>query len=514
MHLDYELWLLFVENIYNHNSHIRIMNFDDFSSYLEEQRKIWNCEALGVSIVSKDDVLFKSGFGLRDMDQNLPFNTKTVFPIASHSKSFTATAMAMLVNDGIIDWDTPIRKYYPKFKLFDSYASEKATIRDLLAHTFGLAQHQFSFYNSEYTYRDVVNRIPHFEPILDFRVKHSYCNQNFVLASLLVEELNDSGKDYFSFVQSRILDPLEMKETIFSTDEMYKLENHCKGYSYETAEKKFKEVNYPDIQYKAAGAGCINSTLEDMNKWIQFHLNKGNVKGDQLIDEKILRDLYQIQRLDDPQKNTYEMLIPGKNYVSIDGYALGWSVIDYRCSRIIRHFGTGYGIFCNTGFMPNEEIGFVLFSNTTENYLPLALDLYISDKYRGLDPVDWSTKILQFVDMQEKNGKAKKIEAEKAEQERTIIKPSYPLDEYVGKYYHPGYGTLEFFMDNKGLKVNYGKNSQVSIKHYDKDTYRITIDKFMMTKNVTFITNTEGKIDSLEIDAEPKLKPTIFTKKD
>ena len=109
-------------------------------------------------------------------------------------------------------------------------------------------------------------------------------------------------------------------------------------------------------------------------------------------------------------------------------------------------------------------------------------------------------------------GEEKKTEAEKAEKERVIEKPSYSLEEFVGKYNHPSYGILEFYINNGDLKVNYGKDSQVSIKYHNNNTYKITVEKFLMTKTVTFLSNTEGKINCLKIDIEPKLKLTIFKK--
>ena len=61
----------------------------------------------------------------RDITKKLPMTSETIFPIASHSKSFTSTAIALLVDDGLLEWDVPIRIYYPKFKLNDQMASEK-----------------------------------------------------------------------------------------------------------------------------------------------------------------------------------------------------------------------------------------------------------------------------------------------------------------------------------------------------------------------------------------------------
>jgi len=480
------------------------LNFTDFRDYTNEQLEFMNNAGLAVSVFTSDKVLFEEGFGYRDIAKKLPITSETIFPIASHSKSFTSTAIAILVDDGLLDWDTPVRSYYPKFKLNDRMASEKATIRDILSHTTGLPNHQFMVMNSDWTYKEIVNRLPYLEPIYDFRTKFHYCNLHYILASYLIEEL--SGKPFFTFVRDRILKPLKMDNTNFSIKEMNKSTNKTKGYNF--TNNGFEEQEYLELKNIAAGAGCINSCLDDMHKWIQFHLNKGKVNGKQLISEEKLRELYVVQRLN--QNDLYMQIIPDKNYVQASGYGLGWSSIFYRGGKIIQHYGGGLGVACNAGFLPQQDVGYVIFSNTTGSTTPAYLNVLLADQILGLDIVNWGVKIKEMWVKMNQAMKMRREEANKLQSTKT--KPSHPLKDYIGVYKHPAYGKLEFSLEENQLKASYGNASKLPVEHYNFDSFKMRIDSFKETKNILFKTNFQGEISSLEINAEPALKPAVFEK--
>jgi len=481
------------------------LDFELFREYTEKQLQLFNNAGIAVSFVSDKKILFEEGFGYRDVKNKLPFTAETLFPLGSHTKSFTATAIAMLVDDGILDWDTPIKNYIPDYKMKDSYASEKITLRDVLSHTTGLPHHQFVYMNSEWTYKDVFKRLPYLGLVHGFRTKHKYANLNYFIAAKIVEDL--SGQDFFSFIEKRIFTPLGMKDTNFSITESLKSNDYSKG--YRKSEDDFVEEFYPNLQYVAAGTGNLNSCLKDMNKWIQFHLNKGKAKDKEIISERILNELYQTQRID---SNPFSIITPGENYVQNYGFALGWWAIDYRGARINQHIGTGPGIIFNGGFMLEENIGYAIFSNTSGSYLPFMLNYHIADQILGLEPVNWGLKLKEF---EEKQAQAMTKKEGIKDPQKKNTKPSHPLAEYVGIYHHPGYGELEFYLEKNALKAKFGKDSNLDTSYYHYDTFTITIKHlggFGATKYLTFRDNFLGEITHLEIDAEPLLKPAIFEK--
>jgi len=101
----------------------------------------WKVPGFAISIVKGGQVMYARGFGLRDVGQGLKVTPQTLFAIGSCSKAFTATDIGILVDEGKIAWDKPVRTYLPTFKLDDETATEHMTPRDLLSHRSGLPRH-------------------------------------------------------------------------------------------------------------------------------------------------------------------------------------------------------------------------------------------------------------------------------------------------------------------------------------------------------------------------------------
>ncbi|MHA1155634.1 MAG: serine hydrolase [Candidatus Heimdallarchaeota archaeon] len=484
------------------------LDFAEFSKYAKSHLKGFGDAGIGIAFISNNKILFEEGMGYRDLEQKLPFTPETIFPIGSHTKSLTGTGIAMLVDDGLLTWDTPIVNYIPEFKLKDPFVSDRITIKDILSHTSGLPHHQFAFMNSEWNYKDVLKRIPHLDFAFDFRTRHKYANLNFIIATKIVEEI--SGMDYFKFMKKRILSPIGMKNTNFSLIEAQKSNNIAKGYS--KSPEGLVEEPYIELKNIAAGAGCINSTLKDMGKWIQFLLNKGKVDDKELISEKTLSTMQIMQKLD---ANPFTQIVPGEHYIQNYGFALAWWSLIYRGLKMYQHYGTGPGLIFNGGFIPDANIGYVLFSNVSGSDLPFILNFYLADLIQGLEPIDWGKKIHEFGERYAKLIEERKKENPKKELPVKDTIPSRPLDQYVGIYTHPGYGELEFFLENNQLATRYGKSSEPSTAHYHYDTFTInveTLGQSPVKKYVTFRDNFDGVITHLEINAEPLVKPVVFTK--
>lgn len=145
------------------------IDFDNFIEYAKEQKELSKNVGIAFSFVSGDEILLEEGIGYRDLSNKLPFTPETIFPLGSHTKSFTATAIAMLIDEGKFGWDEPIKNYVPKFQLKDPYIREKCTIKDVLSHATGFPHHQFMYMNSDWKYNQVFERLPYLDFAFDFR---------------------------------------------------------------------------------------------------------------------------------------------------------------------------------------------------------------------------------------------------------------------------------------------------------------------------------------------------------
>ena len=109
------------------------IDLESVISTAREQLRLWNVAAASVTVVKDNEVLFADGLGMRD-GESLPADRDTLFPIASCTKAFTATALALLATEGKLDFDRPVREYIPDFRLNDAYATDHLTIRDFPSH--------------------------------------------------------------------------------------------------------------------------------------------------------------------------------------------------------------------------------------------------------------------------------------------------------------------------------------------------------------------------------------------
>jgi CubicO group peptidase (beta-lactamase class C family) len=183
----------------------RLAGFDD---YMAKAMKDWNAPGIGVGIVVKDKLVFAKGYGFRDYGNKLPYTPTTSQPIASNSKLFTAVALGMLVEDGKLRWDEPIKRFVPAIRFYNDELDRSVTIRDMLSHRTGITRHDAIWYKSAFSRRDLWDRLRYLEPAAPIRTTFLYNNLMHGGGSGR-EEL--SGQTWEQFVKRRIFDPLGMR---------------------------------------------------------------------------------------------------------------------------------------------------------------------------------------------------------------------------------------------------------------------------------------------------------------
>src|ERR1700689_4880926 len=102
-----------------------------FDSYMEQTLKDWNTPGIGVGIVVNDKLVFAKGYGYRDYEKKVPFTPRTMSPVASNTKLFTAVAAGMLVEEGKLTWDKPVRESVPGIRFYNDQLNNNVTLRDM-----------------------------------------------------------------------------------------------------------------------------------------------------------------------------------------------------------------------------------------------------------------------------------------------------------------------------------------------------------------------------------------------
>ncbi len=379
---------------------------------------------VAMGVVDRGHVVLARGFGYRDVDRRLPVTPDTLFPLGSCSKAFTATAVALLADEGRVALDTPVRTYLPDFTLEDPVASATLTTRDLLTHRSGLPRHDLFWYQAPFSRDELYYRLRFLEPSGPPRVQWRYSSLMFVVAGRIVEKV--SGESWESFVQARILSPLDMRRTLLSAEAMEADPDHAVPYALRNG--SVQKIPMLKRLGAIAPAGAVQSSVNDLARWLTFHATRSPA----LLGEGMWRELHRPQA---------EMPAPAEPEVGHPYYALGWIHESYRGHPLVVHNGAIDGFTMHLGFLPETGQGLILLMNrdvATAALMALAYSAY--DRLLGLEPVDWEERL--------------KETPEPLQAVRDVAL-DFPIEAVVGRYEHPAYGMLTVRAEGDKLAMEF-----------------------------------------------------------
>lgn len=449
---------------------------------------------------------FAGGCGVRRVGGK-PVDEDTKFCIASCSKAMTSAVIAMLVSEGKLDYDTPVKKYLTGFNMMDPEASENMTLRDMLCHRTGLAPHDGTWagVTDPDTY---MKRFKYLAPSAPFRSKAIYNNCIYGLAGHIIEvitglSLEDAFKRY-------LFGPLGMENSSCDTHVLEKSENHAEP--YQVIDRKLTKLDIWNVD-TVAGAASVNTTASDMTKWIAFLASEGRTPdGKQLIAPEIFAEMIKKQ-ID------YADFV-GEGFYPLDGYAFGWQTGEYRGRRILRHTGKIEGYSTVQAFLPDEGIGAFVTINLHSPSIPVMFSvLYrILDGLLGYSDTDWPKRFYpaeqpepeayneQYIDLFGK----RYPDALETEWNK-IQNPG----RYAGIYENPGYDDIEIAESDGGLILT-NRNLTCRVKPYFGGLFKICglkEDTLTYDMPAAFTEKKDGSIDGVMIPMEPLIADLLFRKK-
>lgn len=336
---------------------------------LERARVEHHVPGMAVAVVKDGKVVLARGFGMSDLTARTPADEHTVFSIGSSTKAFTSTVVGMLVDEGKLAWNDPVSKHVPELKLPVDNEGKPAevTLRDAMSHQTGFTRMSLLWIAGAVDSKQMYTRASTAEPIAKFRKQFLY--NNVVYASAGEASARVAGMSWEKLVGARIFEPLGMDAT--SADQLAASENpkRAQGYRYEEEKDEFTAVPMRAISV-AAPAGAIYSSAEDMAKWVQFQLADGTVDGKRLISHEALSQTRapQIQ------------MAPGLSY------GLGWMLGLHEGKKVVHHGGNIDGYAAMVAMVPQENVGYVLLTNTTSTPLQSASMAIVFDALLGKTP--------------------------------------------------------------------------------------------------------------------------------
>ncbi|KAG2069269.1 beta-lactamase/transpeptidase-like protein [Suillus decipiens] len=418
----------------------------ELSNSIQETLNLWNITGLSVAVVPRYGEPEFHSWGNRTEDGDKT-TEDTLFYMASASKAFCATALGILMDDydhgrnvtplppalSEFNWHTLVQDILPgEWQLMDEWASKKANIKDILSHVSGLPRHDFS-YGPHESLKDDVLRMRHLRPAFELREQWSYNNKMFMAAAHIIETY--SAQTYTSFVEDRVFTPLGMSSSTFSPAKARKTGRFTQGW---TSDGRLFPLCFTEQTVALmAGAGGVISSAVDMSKWVALWLNKGVHDSATVIPLSVYGNA--------SQSYSISISASADPEVSIQGYGMGWFRNSYLGHDIVHHGGALPEFSTLVSFLPNDDVGVVLFANGGNKAAPVTdifnriIDAALNLRSKPLPPM-----FVIFI--------AKSLSICSPITDSKPITPSHenavsleiPLEEFSGTYTDAGYGTITF----------------------------------------------------------------------
>jgi CubicO group peptidase (beta-lactamase class C family) len=417
---------------------------DSLDAYVNRALRQWQIPGAAVGIVKDGQVVLLRGYGVRELGAPDKVDEHTLFMIGSNTKAFTATALAQLEADGKLSLNDPVQKWLPDFKLYDSWVTKEANIKDLLCHRLGFETFQgdFMFFDSDLTTAQVRTNFGKLKPLYGFRSKWGYTNAAFLTAGEIIPKV--TGKSWSDDMQERIFKPLDMNRTLALSRDIEGATNKAKAHT--VVQGKLKQVPYGKIDAMAP-AGSISSSVRDLSHWVMMQLDTGRYNGQVVVAKSAIMKTRQPASILGDGGHMF-------NKAHFALYGLGWFLEEYEGRKIVAHTGGVNGFLTSICLVPEERLGIIVLTNTDANGFFEALRNEIEDAYLGLPYRNYSSAFLQ-------NQKANDARMEKMLQAKrdTInmgLKPDVALKLFAGVYEHPIYGKMTIAQEGeKNLKATF-----------------------------------------------------------
>jgi len=474
-----------------------------FDAYLAKTLKDWNAPGVGVGIVVNDQLVFSKGYGFRDYEKKLPYTPATMSPIASNTKLFTAVAAGMLVQEGKLTWDKPVRDSVPSIRFYNDQLNNTVTLRDMLSHRTGITRHDTIWYKSDFTRKQLFEKLVYLEPEEPMRQTFLYNNLMFAAVGYLIEL--QSGKTWEQFVKERILDPLEMSSTSYAIADMLKRPEFGVGFTERRDSFELYRIPYYEDIAGVAPCGAIVSNIEDMSHWLIALMNEGKYRGKQALPAEVLKATLQ------PAIALPNTTLETRGWSEIlnSAYGMGRQTASYRGHLMTFHGGDLPGFHTQVSFMEQDHIGVIVFeigNHSQPLYNIISYNVY--ERLLGMDQTPWSDRLLAI---RLKNKKAGTEARSKANEGRVpSTEPSHALMAYAGAYENPAYGLMTIGLKDNQLQFDFHK-IRMPLARFHYDRFDTPDDEQDGKWSVNFRTNPQGDIDQAVMSLDEA--EAVFTRK-
>jgi CubicO group peptidase (beta-lactamase class C family) len=467
--------------------------------------KTFDVPGIAIAVVKDGKVIAARGFGVKKLGDPTPVDGKTLFEIASNSKAFTATALAMLVDEGKLAWDDPVTKHLPDFQMYDAYVTHEMTVRDLLTHRSGLglgAGDLLWWPSTNFSTDEIIEKLRYIRPATSFRSSYAYDNLLYIVAGKIVAQ--KSGKSWGDTVRERILKPVGMTTTTTSLAENAGNPNLANAHS--KIDGKIAAVKAMPVA-NAVGAVGINTNAEDIARWMTVLLDGGKLEGAgkdaqgkdiRLFSAAQGREMWTPQT---PMKISEPQPALAATRPNFNAYGLGFQLRDYKGMKLAMHGGALQGFYSRVLLVPEAKLGIAILTNAESGGALTSLQYRLLDQYLGAAPSDWIKLIGDAEDEAHAKELARLKGATTARAARS--QPSLALAAYDGEYQDAWYGKATIKAVGARHVISFAKTPDLTgeLEHYQHDTFIVRWKErnFNADAYVTFALNPDGSIERMKM---------------
>ena len=424
---------------------------------VRENLDAWGVPGASVAVVHDGEVVYAEGFGVRELGTEDAVDADTHFQLASLSKSVGATVVAAEVGKGTASWDDPVSTYLPDFELSDPWVTENVTIADLYSHRSGIPETAGDKLEDMGYGRDVVLEQMRLLPLEPFRISYGYSNFGLTAGAEAVAAA--AGQPWEELSRTSLYEPLGMDATTSVYDDFLAEPNRAVIHKYVDGEF------FPSARNATAQdpAGGVNSTANDMAKWMQLQLDNGQVDGTQLIDEDA------ILAIRAPAVATG----PPDSPISRSGfYGYGMNVgVDPTGRLRLGHSGAfSLGTGTNYALLPSEDLGIVVLTNGTAlGVAETVTSSFMDIVETGAVTRDWAAGYGTAFEGLLANDSTVANSTPPANAARR------PNSTYVGVYGNPYFGRATVIEVDGELRLRLGPSPmEFPLTHFDDELFAFT----------------------------------------
>jgi CubicO group peptidase (beta-lactamase class C family) len=466
-----------------------------FDNYMSKVLTDWNEPGAGVAIIHKGELVYVKGFGYRDYGNKLPVTRNTLFQIASNTKLFTTVAAGMLVEEGIFKWDKPIKESVPELEFYNDFLNNQVTLRDMLGHKTGISRHDMIWFQSDFSRKELFNRIKYLEPSIPLRQDFIYNNLMYTAVGYSIELR--TGKTWEEYVKENILSPLDMNNTVFSIAEMQKSSDHGVPYNEKRDTTLLYKIPLKEDGAAVGPAGSIITSLDDLSHWVIALMNEGQYKNKEVIPKSIIDETMK------PGIAFRNSELEDKGYKERlnSTYGMARNIEIYKGNVLTKHGGAMPGFHSQVIMLPYDDIGIITFSigDQGASLGNTIIGYNLVERLLGLEQTDWNGR--RLADHIKEKELSQKARSQVGFDHIEGTSPTHALRDYAGVYTNKAYGDFTVDYKKDSLYFNF-RNTILPLTHYHYNRFDTPDDEDFGKWSINFSISPQGEISAAVVSID------------